>query len=93
MADAAGTATALARAREALAALDPGDFSAEVLESRCRDAAEQLGWKAGDFFRPIRLAITGRAISPPLFGSLELLGQEATLARIDAAIDKLAVAA
>ena len=92
-ADAAGTAAALASARDVLAALDPGDFSAEVLESRCREAAEQLGWKAGDFFRPIRLAITGRAISPPLFGSLELLGQDVTLARLDAAIGKLAVAA
>jgi glutamyl-tRNA synthetase len=92
-ADAAGTAAALASARDVLAALDPGDFSAEVLESRCRAAAEQMGWKAGDFFRPIRLAITGRAISPPLFGSLELLGQDVTLARLDAAIGKLAVAA
>ncbi|MEO8247079.1 MAG: glutamate--tRNA ligase [Chloroflexota bacterium] len=92
-ADAAGTASALAAARELLAALDPGDFSAEVLESRCRESAEQMGWKAGDFFRPIRLAITGRAISPPLFGSLELLGQDVTLARLDAAIGKLAVAA
>jgi glutamyl-tRNA synthetase len=92
-ADAASTASALARARDVLAALDPADFSAEVLEARCRAAAEELGWKAGDFFRPIRLAITGRAVSPPLFGSLELLGREVTLARLDAAIDKMAVAA
>ncbi len=92
-ADAAGAAAALSRARSVLADLDHADFSAEVLEERCRGAAEALGWKAGDFFRPIRLAVTGRAISPPLFGSMELLGRDATLARLDAAAEKLAVTA
>ncbi len=92
-ADAAGTAAALSRARALVAELDPADFSADVLESRCREAAEDLGWKAGDFFRPIRLAVTGRAVTPPLFGSLELLGRDVTLARLDAALEKLAVAA
>ena len=47
------------------------------------------GWKAGDFFRPLRVAITGRLVSPPLFGSMELLGRERTLARIDAALARL----
>ena len=46
--------------------------------------------KAGDFFTPIRVAITGRTVSPPLFASLELLGRERSLARIDEAIGKLA---
>ena len=46
--------------------------------------------KAGDFFSPIRVAVTGRTISPPLFASLELLGRDRALARIDAALDKLA---
>ena len=45
--------------------------------------------KAGDFFMPIRVAVTGRTVSPPLFGSLELLGRERSLARIDDAIGKL----
>jgi len=47
------------------------------------------GWKAGDFFRPLRVAITGRLVSPPLFGSMELLGRERTLARIAAAQARL----
>jgi glutamyl-tRNA synthetase len=47
-----------------------------------------LGWKAGDFFRPLRIAITGRSVSPPLFGSMELLGPERVLARLDAALRK-----
>ena len=80
---------ALEGARDTLAALDPADFSAEVLEQRCRAAAEAAGMKAGDFFSPIRMAITGRPISPPLFASLELLGRERSLARIDDALGKL----
>ncbi|HET7686258.1 MAG TPA: glutamate--tRNA ligase [Candidatus Limnocylindria bacterium] len=92
-ADAAQTAAALVRAREVIGALDPADFAADLLESRSREAAEAFGWKPGDFFRPIRLAVTGRAVSPPLFGSMELLGRDATLARLDAAIEKLAVTA
>ena len=73
-----------------LASLDDADFSADVLEQRCRAAADAAGMKAGDFFSPIRVAVTGRTVSPPLFASLELLGRERSLARIDDAIGKLA---
>jgi glutamyl-tRNA synthetase len=83
---AADAAMALAATRDALAELTDADFAADVLEARCREAAEQLGWKAGDFFRPLRMAITGRSVSPPLFGSMELLGRERVLARLDAAL-------
>ena len=40
--------------------------------------------RPGDFFRPLRLAVTGKSVSPPLFGSMVLLGREQTLARLDA---------
>ena len=80
---------ALEIARAILAELDDADFSTDVLEQRCRQAAETAGLKAGDFFSPIRVAVTGRTISPPLFASLELLGRERSLARIDDAIGKL----
>ena len=89
-ADAAGTASALARARDEIADLAPDDFSTGELEARCRRAAEAIGWKAGDFFKPIRIGITGRSVSPPLFGSMELLGKDRCLARLDAALAKLA---
>ncbi len=62
---------------------------AEALEAAGRAAADAHGWKPGDFFRPIRVAVTGRLVSPPLFGSMELLGKEQTLARIDAARARL----
>ena len=83
------TRGALAAARDTLAALAELDFAAEELESLCRAAADAHGWKAGDFFRPVRVAVTGRVVSPPLFGSMELLGRERTLARIELAITRL----
>jgi glutamyl-tRNA synthetase len=76
-------------AREALVAVPEPDFAAGELEAICRGVAEAHGWKAGDFFRPLRVAITGRLVSPPLFGSMELLGRERTLARIDAGVERL----
>ncbi len=91
-ADAHATAEALARVRETLASAAPAEFVASDLEERCRAAAEAFGWKAGDFFKPIRVAVTGRTVSPPLFGSMALLGREHVLSRVDAALGKLAVA-
>jgi glutamyl-tRNA synthetase len=89
--DAAEVATALADAREALA--QSTDWTAEALEAVGRAAAEALGWKAGDFFRPLRLAVTGKPVSPPLFGSMVLLGREHTIARLDAAAGRLSAGA
>ncbi|HET9497118.1 MAG TPA: glutamate--tRNA ligase [Candidatus Limnocylindria bacterium] len=82
---------ALGVARDALA--ECTTWSEEPLESAARSAADALGWKAGDFFRPIRLAVTGKPVSPPLFGSMVLLGRDATLARLDGAIQRLRAAA
>jgi len=84
----ADAAAALQAARDVLAQLTAADFAADVLEGRCRAEAERLGWKAGDFFRPQRIAITGRSVSPPLFGSMELLGRDRVLARLEAALGK-----
>jgi glutamyl-tRNA synthetase len=82
--------TALVGTHDALSAIDEADFGAELLEQRCRSAAEAAGMKAGDFFSPIRVAVTGRTVSPPLFASLELLGRDRSLARIGDALQKLA---
>ena len=81
---------ALEGAARLIEALDDADFSADLLEQRAREAADAAGMKAGDFFSPIRVAVTGRSVSPPLFASLELLGRERALARIRIALDKLA---
>ncbi len=88
-ADVAATADGLRRAREAIAAVPDDAFGAGALETGCREAAQAHGWKAGDFFKPIRVAITGRTVSPPLFGSMALLGRKRVLHRIDAALARL----
>ncbi|HEU5485903.1 MAG TPA: glutamate--tRNA ligase [Microlunatus sp.] len=63
-----------------------GSFDHTSVEAALRSALiEGLGLKPKVAFGPVRVAATGRRISPPLFESLELLGQESSLARIDAA--------
>jgi glutamyl-tRNA synthetase len=89
--DASEVSAALGVGRDALA--EGADWSAEALETVARSAADALGWKAGDFFRPLRLAVTGKAVSPPLFGSMVLLGRQRTLARLDAALERVRAAA
>jgi nondiscriminating glutamyl-tRNA synthetase len=81
---------ALEAARGILSDVQDADFSADLLEQRFREAADATGMKAGDFFSPLRVAVTGRAVSPPLFASMELLGREQSLARVDLALAKLA---
>ena len=74
----------VAAAREALAR--PRDWTTEAIEEALRaKLVEELGIKPRNAFGPVRVAVTGRRISPPLFESLELLGREESLARLDAA--------
>jgi glutamyl-tRNA synthetase len=74
-------------ARDSLAGLSSWETSA--IEQALRDAlVDGLGLKPRHAFGPVRVAITGRKVSPPLFESLELLGRERSLARLDAALDE-----
>jgi glutamyl-tRNA synthetase len=70
-------------AREALAATEP--FAAPAIEASLRALCERLERKPREVFAPIRLAVTGSRVSPSLFESLELLGRERVLKRLDAA--------
>jgi glutamyl-tRNA synthetase len=79
----AGSGALLAQAREVLAGVEP--WAAEPIEQALRALAERLGSKPRQAFGPIRAAITGSRISPGLFESLELLGRDESLARLDAA--------
>ncbi|MGO1510423.1 MAG: glutamate--tRNA ligase [Actinomycetaceae bacterium] len=75
----------LASGRAALAALPENGFATAEIESALRAAVvEGLGIKPRHAFGPLRVAVTGRSVSPPLFESMEILGQAETLARIDA---------
>ncbi|HYA16661.1 MAG TPA: glutamate--tRNA ligase [Bryobacteraceae bacterium] len=84
--DAAMALRALEKAREVL---PHAQFTHDGLESALRAAAESLGLKAGQLFEPIRVAVCGRKTAPPLFGTLEVLGKETCLHRIDRAIAQL----
>jgi len=79
---------ALRRARGLLAEIEP--FEAEAMEPPMRALAGELGLKAGQLFGPVRWAVTGQKVAPPLFGSLAILGRERVLARLDAAEAALA---
>ena len=70
-------------AAKVLRPLEP--WAAEAIEGAMRELAEEQGQKPRKAFQPIRLAVTGRLVSPPLFESMELLGRERTLARLEAA--------
>jgi glutamyl-tRNA synthetase len=75
----------LTKAREVLAHVE---FKHDPLDQALRAAAQELGMKAGQMFQPIRVAACGRKNAPPLFETLEVLGKDKTLARIDLAIQK-----
>ncbi|MEU5304042.1 glutamate--tRNA ligase [Streptomyces noursei] len=75
----------------ARANLESADWTAgpEPLKQAVLAAGEQHGLKLGKAQAPVRVAVTGRTVGLPLFESLEILGKERTLARIDAALAKL----
>jgi glutamyl-tRNA synthetase len=84
--DAAMALRALEKGREVLAATE---FTHDALEQALRAAAGELGIKTGQMFQPIRVAVCGRKNAPPLFGTVEALGRETCLKRIEEAIRKL----
>ncbi len=68
-----------------------GEWTTEAIEQALRTALiEGLGLKPKNAFSPVRVAISGRRISPPLFESLELLGRERSLHRLEQARGLLA---
>jgi glutamyl-tRNA synthetase len=79
----AQSADALRAAREILAAKPV--FDPASAEEELRALAEKLGYKPGVLFGIMRSAITGQAVSPPLFASMEIIGREMFLARMESA--------
>lgn len=65
------------------------DFGWESQETALRELAEKLGIKAGQLFNPLRVATTAQTIAPPLFQSMEVLGREEALRRIQLGIELL----
>ena len=65
------------------------EFTIGAIETMLRGLAERLGWKTGDLFMPIRIAVTGRRATPPLFETMAVLGRERCLVRLQRARAKL----
>ncbi len=84
--DAAMALKVLTRAREVL---PQTEFKHDPLDQNLRAAALEMGLKPGQMFQPIRVAVCGRKNAPGLFETLEVLGKETTLKRIERAIQKL----
>jgi glutamyl-tRNA synthetase len=78
---------ALEIARRLLA--DLGEWTAESIESALRAMLAELELNAGKGLQPVRVAATGSSISPPLFESLEALGQKRSLARLQEVLARL----
>ena len=88
--DIATTREGLTAARATITEVGDVAFEADELEPPLRALAEARGWKAGDLFMAIRVAVTGRTATPPLFDTLVALGRERVLARLDHAMAILA---
>ena len=82
--DAAMAKTVLEKAREVLAHVE---FKHDPLDQALRKASQELGIKAGQMFQPIRVAVCGRKNAPPLFETLEVLGRETVVLRIEQAAE------
>jgi glutamyl-tRNA synthetase len=84
---AAECAQAARLSKEILAQLD--EISPEMAEPPMRDLVEQLGVKPGQLFGILRAAVTGQKVSPPLFESMEIIGKDTVISRLDHAIHLL----
>ncbi len=67
---------------DCLEAVEEADWREEILEARLRELAESESVKLGPLLQPLRLATTGVKVAPPMFGTLELIGRETSLARL-----------
>ena len=89
--DAAATAAALADAAITLQALT--EWTPESIEPALRAQAERLGWSSRDLFMTLRVALTGRTVTPPLIESITRLGKVRTIPRLERAARTLAAPA
>jgi glutamyl-tRNA synthetase len=81
------TANARAQLARVARALDQEPWDAPSLEGRLRALAEKEGAKLGDLAQPLRVAVTGRTASPPIFDVMAVLGRDEALTRIRAHAD------
>ncbi len=76
--------------RQVLHILEPlAEINPESAEEPLRSLAETIGLKPGQLFGILRVAVTGKTVSPPLFESMAIIGKAKVLQRIHHALDKL----
>lgn len=65
------------------------EFTHDAIDAALREGAKAKGLKAGQMFQPIRVAVCGKKVAPPLFETLEILGKETALKRLDETLARL----
>ena len=75
--------------REKITGLEGDEFEAAALKSNLEDVIEANDVGFGKLMMPLRIAVTGQGFGPDLFASMQLLGKETVIRRIDTALDKL----
>jgi len=69
------------------------EWTEHVMEPPMRALTEELGLKTGQLFGIVRIAVTGKEVAPPLFGTMVVLGRDKVMQRLRAAEKQLASAA
>ena len=72
-----------------LSVVNSEEWNKEKIEKIGRELVEKTGWSARDLFMVLRVAISGKTATPPLFETMEVLGREKTLRRIQSALHYL----
>lgn len=75
--------------RDSITNLDEDSFEAATLKSHLEDVIEKNDVGFGKLMMPLRIAVTGQGFGPDLFASMELLGKETVISRLDTALEKL----
>jgi len=65
--------------------IEEKNWTHEKIEEKGRTLVVEHGWKPAQFFMMLRVAVTGRSVTPPLFETMEVLGREKTLSRLESA--------
>jgi glutamyl-tRNA synthetase len=68
--------------KSSMEGLDQEVWTHENIEQKVRSLAEANGWKPGQYFMMLRLAVTGKTATPPLFETMEVLGRDVVLKRL-----------
>jgi glutamyl-tRNA synthetase len=84
-------ASSLAALRRVIAVLENlPEWTEHAMEPPMRALTEELGLKTGQLFGIVRVAVTGKDVAPPLFGTMTVLGREKVMERLHAAERQLA---